>query len=513
MEYKKQPLILALYLPQFYRIPENDRWWGEGFTEWVNVKKAAPLFTGHVQPRRPLNNNYYSLADDPDNTVMREQALLADSFGVSGFCFYHYWFEGKQLLEAPAERYRRDGQIDLPYCLCWANHTWLNAWAGPRLQDTIFIKQRYGNEEAWRRHFNYLLDFFRDDRYIKIDHKPVFFMYMPKDMPRLERMIELWNQWAREAGFAGLYLIQMHSAAGFDVRRDLFSAKVDFEPLRTWSKKAAGTEMELSIPAAEKESLKKLGVHDYDLIYEKILARKYTKADRIFYGAFTDWDNTPRRGRLGITVRGSTPEKFQKYLFELLRRSAIAENEILLINAWNEWAEGAYMEPDEQHGHGYLQAVKNARAMLAQWQKNPSVDIEPQGGEADADAEPKVHSPYFYAAKWLYNEVSGLHAADFLADAGFRTIAIYGAGQLGMVLLKAMENGPVEAVYIIDQDAALLDYHKETKVVSITEAVTMPKVDAIIVTVVNGFAEIYQELKTAGLDAEIIHINAIIDCL
>ena len=218
--------IIALYLPQYHDIPENDKWWGKGFTEWVNVKKAKPLYEGHYQPHVPLNNNYYNLLDDD---VKIWQADLAKKYGVYGFCYYHYWFNGKMLLEQPMEQMLKNEKIDLPFCICWANEPWTRAWVG---ETETLIAQQYGYEKEWKEHFDYLLPFFKDNRYIKEDNKPLFVIYRPEVIGVLKDMLNYWNELAIDNGFSGMkYAFQTLS---MDVAKDpnkaLFDYDIEFQP-------------------------------------------------------------------------------------------------------------------------------------------------------------------------------------------------------------------------------------------------------------------------------------------
>ena len=191
--------VLALHLPQYHRIPENDRWWGEGFTDWVNVRKAKPLFQGHEQPVVPLNNNYYDLSD---TAAIRWQAQLAKQYGVYGFCYYHYWFSGRKLLEKPCELLLDHKDIDIKYCFCWANESWARTWDGK--EHDVLMKQVYGGREDWTAHFDYLLPFFQDERYIRIDNKPVIFIYSCHRIADFDDVVAWWDELARENGFDGV---------------------------------------------------------------------------------------------------------------------------------------------------------------------------------------------------------------------------------------------------------------------------------------------------------------------
>lgn len=218
--------IIAFYLPQFHDIPENDEWWGKGFTEWVNVKKAKPMYKGHEQPRVPLNNNYYNLLDDE---VKVWQAELAKQYGIYGFCYYHYWFNGKLLLEKPMSQMLSNKKIDIPFCICWANEPWTRAWVGEK---KVLITQKYGKIDDWVKHFNYLLPFFKDNRYIKNDNKPFFVIYRPEIIGCLKEMVECWDRLAKKNGFKGIDFAYQN--IDFDVQKhkddSMFSYNIEFQP-------------------------------------------------------------------------------------------------------------------------------------------------------------------------------------------------------------------------------------------------------------------------------------------
>ena len=218
--------IIAFYLPQFHNIPENDEWWGDGFTEWVNVKKAEPIYEGHEQPRVPLDGNYYNLLDDD---VKIWQAELAKKYGIYGFCYYHYWFNGKLLLEKPMEQMLENKKVDLPFCVCWANEPWTRAWVGEK---KVLIGQEYGTEKEWKEHFDYMLPFFRDDRYIKEDNRPLYVIYRPEIIPCLQEMLALWDKLAKENGFDGMCFAYQN--IDFDLLKDkddsMFTYNIEFQP-------------------------------------------------------------------------------------------------------------------------------------------------------------------------------------------------------------------------------------------------------------------------------------------
>ena len=222
------PKIIAFYLPQYHTIPENDKWWGEGFTEWTNTRKAKPLFKGHQQPKTPLNDNYYCLLD---KETQEWQAELAQENGVYGFCYYHYWFNGKMLLEKPMEIMLKNENITLPFCISWANEPWARTWDGKDKE--VLMPQSYGDEKEWKKHFDYLLQFFKDKRYIKIDNKPIFLIYRTSSIPNCEKMVDYWNNLCKENGFEGLYLIETLNSFQNKSCISNSNAVVEFEPMLT----------------------------------------------------------------------------------------------------------------------------------------------------------------------------------------------------------------------------------------------------------------------------------------
>lgn len=365
--------IIAFYLPQFHEIPENNEWWGKGFTEWTNMKKAKPLFDGHYQPRIPQHKNYYNLLDI---NVIKWQAGIAKEAGLYGFCFYHYWFDGHMLLEKPVELFRDHTEIDINYCLCWANEDWTNAWVTSNSK--TLISQRYGNKEQWKSHFEYFLSFFKDDRYIKIDGKPLLILYRPEIIPCLNEMIDYWQTLAKEYEIGSLAIAYQHVYFGLMKEKDdsRFDFQIEYQPayakyeiekcpglirrtkskLDLWMQKYMHRTLDLSF-------LKKNTgpyAYDYDEIWKLILSREPESSKNI-PGAFVDWDNTPRRGRTGTYMSGANPEKFKKYLKEqIIHAKEIYCKDVMFMFAWNEWAEGGYLEPDERLGNANLKAIYQA---------------------------------------------------------------------------------------------------------------------------------------------------------
>ncbi|MBP7901749.1 MAG: glycoside hydrolase family 99-like domain-containing protein [Spirochaetes bacterium] len=340
--------IIAFYLPQFHVIPENDEWWGRGFTEWTNVKKAKPLFRGHNQPRIPLNGNYYDLSDI---NVMKWQSELAVKHGIDGFCFYHYWFDGKLLLEKPVEMYRESSEIKTPYCLSWANEPWTRSWDGKNRN--ILMKQNYGGMNDILKHFDYLLPFFKDSRYIKINNKPVFLFYRANSIDYFDLMITEWDKLLKKNGFNGLYAVE--TLTGFQKNKIsvLSDASVYMEPMYSLSCK--------NMIQKQIDNIRiylKLGKRvSYSAIWNKIIKNEVISNTR-FGGAFVDWDNSPRKKKQHLVFDKVSLDLFEKYFEKQYQKSRLMRSPFIFINAWNEWAEGTYLEPDETMGYGFLERIK-----------------------------------------------------------------------------------------------------------------------------------------------------------
>ena len=356
------PKVLAFVLPQFHRIAENDLWWGEGFTEWTNVRRAKPLFKGHLQPRVPLLENYYDLCDAD---VQQQQAVLARSHGIHGFCYYHYWFNGRRLLERPVNLMRERGKPDMPFCLAWANEPWTRTWDGGDQQ--VLMQQSYGSVEDWTAHFSELLRSFEDPRYIRLNGKPVFLIYRSAGIPECESMFACWRALAQKAGLPGLHLVEMLTAFTRDVRVGLFDAAAEFEPMHTiyhglsqWDRRK-----EKLVRYRGKLAKWLLGSvshapnsFDYGRLWRRIVDRPLPP-DR-YPGAFVDWDNSPRRGLArSIIFRGFKRGLFSEGFGRQYQKAADAGAAFLFVNAWNEWAEGCYLEPDEARGHFFLESIRS----------------------------------------------------------------------------------------------------------------------------------------------------------
>lgn len=360
--------VLCIYLPQYHEIPENNEWWGKGFTEWTNVKRGRQFYPGHYQPREPLHDNYYDLSD---LKVLEKHTRMARKAGISGFCFYHYYFKGKTLLEKPIEDYRDYSKEKFPYCLIWANQSWERTWYRGDATNKVLMQQSYGEEVEWRQHFEYLLPFFKDERYLKVENKPIYIIYLPQDIHCRRAMYRLWNQMARENGFSGIYFIAMNTWAGRDEISGLYDAYVDFEPLCSLREDCSFLKVMQSWKRNNSMSInincKSWGNYiftqnafSYTYLCRKIERKVQKKDKKVYPGMFPGWDNTPRKDESGIVVRNSSPQKFKEHVSRMLKLAEKNQKRFIFLNAWNEWSEGAYIEPDKKYGYGYLNALKHA---------------------------------------------------------------------------------------------------------------------------------------------------------
>lgn len=351
--------IVAMHLPQFHRIPENDKWWGEGFTEWTNVRQAKQLFEGHYQPRVPFDKNYYDLSE---KDTLLNQMKCARLFGIDGFCFYHYWFSGTKLLERPIEELLNYKDIPLDFCLCWANEPWTRKWNGEKGSECTLIDQEYGQEKEWKEHFSYLKNFFVHKNYLRCNDMPIFLIYNGTDITDRSAMQNCWNECAKEAGLKGIYFIYVHRNQMYLEMPMTGDAWMDFEPFATMQ--SIYPEKLNSITHQYKAILKENEGRMFDVIdYSKfcqIMVGRYSGCKNHFLGFFVGWDNSPRVGENYYCIfDNNKPEIVEEYFGIQYRRSLQAQKELLFINAWNEWGECTYLEADERYGYGYLEAIKS----------------------------------------------------------------------------------------------------------------------------------------------------------
>lgn len=354
---------LVMYLPQYYEVKENNEWWGNGYTEWTAVKSASTFSKRHVQPRIPLNNNYYSLSD-PCAKTWKWQAEIAEQYNIYGFVIYHYWFKtGKQLLERPMEILLQHKEINTRYCICWANESWTRTWYG--VESETLMLQEYRDKQEWINHFNYLLPFFKDDRYIKLDGKPLINIYHTFEIDCLKEMLEEWNCLAINNGFDGLCIVSGNTGAQIDEREELFDAYYNFEPSYSLIHKASRLARMKYVSSVflrtmhNKVFSKKIVERPID--GKRFISRMEIKDPirniPIFPGAFPQWDNTPRRKYKATIFYNMDKECFRVQLKHAIRQ--YPDSEFVYVNAWNEWGEGAYLEPDETNQYAFLEVLKD----------------------------------------------------------------------------------------------------------------------------------------------------------
>ena len=346
--------VIAFYLPQYHPIPENDEWWGRGFTEWTNVARAKPMFRGHYQPHVPADLGFYDLRV-PE--TRQAQAEMAREYGVAAFCYWHYWFAGRQIIERPFNEVLKSGEPDFPFCLGWANQTWSGIWHGN--PNHILIEQTYPGIDDHVAHFEAILPALQDPRYFRVEGRPLFHVFKPRSIPELRSFADLWQQLARQAGLPGLYLVGEEFRPwdpiewGFDAACD--SGLPSLRGWEPWYRPIARLKWEWwkwrGLPS----------IYDYAELCEGLIREQLgNPPDKHRHPCLIpNWDNTPRSGRNGRVLHGSSPELFRRQIRLALRLAANVpkERRIVFIKSWNEWAEGNHLEPDLRFGRRYLEVL------------------------------------------------------------------------------------------------------------------------------------------------------------
>ncbi len=398
---------IAFYLPQFHPIPENDRWWGSGFTEWTNVTKAHPQFLGHHQPRLPGALGFYDLRLVE---VQREQVRLAHKYGLYGFCYHYYWFGGHRLLERPLRQVLADPSLDLPFCICWANENWTRRWDGQ--EQEVLIGQQHSPEDDLA-FIAELEPMFRDPRYIRVDGKPLLLVYRPQLLPDPAATVTRWRQHVQSQELPGLFLAAVQSFSdAIDTDDTLFDALVEFPP-HTVPRIDIGDRYQMLNPRFRGEIL------DYEACVDAAEAQVHQLSDKVvFPGVMAAWDNTPRRRDLATIFANASPQAYGRWLTAACRRALTApalDHRLVFINAWNEWAEGSYLEPDQRYGHAYLQATRDA--LLDAAQGFPAANAAAVARHLQAAASPRLlfvgHDAHRHGAQLLTLHLLRLFARHF----------------------------------------------------------------------------------------------------
>jgi lipopolysaccharide biosynthesis protein len=345
-----RPRIIAFYLTQFHPTPENDAWWGKGFTEWTNVTKAKPLFDGHDQPHLPTDFGFYDLRV---RDTRRDQIRLAKQFGIDGFCYHYYWFSGTRLLNQPLDDMLVDPESDMPFCLCWANENWTRRWDAAEYE--ILIAQRYLPDDDLN-FIKSLIPFFSDPRYIRIDGIPFLIVYRPQHLPDARKTAAIWRDYCRSVGIGKIHLCAALTHGNEDYAQFGFDSGVEFPPHNLKCRNVAG---QISFYEPFRGY-----VVEYQTIAQTYLERKYAHSN-VFRGLFPSWDNTPRTGNRGVIVLDGTPANYEYWLAESMRKTLEDfpnQERFVFINAWNEWAEGCHLEPDRKFQRQFLEATSRAKS-------------------------------------------------------------------------------------------------------------------------------------------------------
>ena len=489
-----------MYLPQFHRVKENDRWWGDGFTDWVAAKNAKPLYEDHYQPHIPLNHNYYDLLQ---KDTLKWQTWLMKEYGIDGMCFYHYWFkDGKRILEKPAENLLRWKDIDMPFCFCWANESWVKTWkaiSGANVwtiddvgnkdgdkEPVFLLEQEYGGVREWEEHFMYLLPFFKDDRYVKIEGKPVFQFYNTGQIYCLSDMLSHWKKLAKENGLPGIYImagnLQGKKITGID-------AEFLFEPSKCLE----------NVKATIKNGILTCS---YDEVWQYILQPKGALEKQYCCG-LVSFDTTPRKKEYGVSVEGASPEKFGKYMKILMGKSEETGIDMVFVTAWNEWGEGNHLEPDEKYRYQWLEQLRDAKRTY----KQNDIALPTETYIQYLIRNSNKYEIYLnFLDRWMMLRENGIWIESALCQRNISTVLIYGYGIVGKHLLEELSNSKICVRGVVDQKCILI-----TGMDTYIPTQQLPKADAIIVTSFYFYDEIRETLKNANVSSLVISFEEIVN--
>jgi Glycosyltransferase WbsX len=396
--------LIAFYLPQFHPIPENDRWWGPGFTEWTNVTRGRPMFKGHYQPRRPGELGYYDLRV---KEVRHRQVELAKAYGIHGFCYYYYWFSGRRLLQRPLDLMLAESELDFPFCVCWANENWTRRWDGA--ERDVLIEQKHLPDDP-ERFIRELIPVLKDPRYITVNGAPLVLIYRAPLIPDVANVLRIWRRTAEELGVPRLHVCALKSFGYGSGLEDGFDAMVEFPP-----HSVADPDVTDKTPGVARQFKGKICSYP-DLVSHSVRVRTGIGLP-VYRGVMTGWDNTARRGINGHIYEGATPDHYEIWLRRLLsytRRHHHGDHRLLFVNAWNEWAEGTYLEPDEKFGYRFLEAT--ARAVFGVPAPAALISILRQIHEGDEEAD-RVLDQLEHAIR-INEQIVNLIDAKFMATWG-----------------------------------------------------------------------------------------------
>jgi len=351
--------LIAFYLTQFHPIPENDKWWGKGFTEWTNVTKAVPLFEGHYQPHLPADFGFYDLRV---KETRHDQIKTAKEYGIDGFCYHYYWFSGKRILNRPLDDMLSDPESDMPFCLCWANENWTRRWDAAEHEVLLAQQYRSNDDLAF---IQSLEPFFADSRYIRVDGKPLLIVYRPQHLPNAQKTVEIWRRYCRNSGIGEIAICAALTHGNQDYLQFGFDCGVEFPPHNI-------------SPAWVNDSVKQYdafegGICDYCDVASSYLKKSYDGL--VYKTVFPSWDNTARRKHRALAVLNGTPNNYEYWLSATIDdvHQSRTDDALIFINAWNEWAEGCHLEPDARYGHGFLDATRLAKSGARRFSCFPNI--------------------------------------------------------------------------------------------------------------------------------------------
>lgn len=359
------PRVIAYYLPQFHPTPENDKWWGKGFTEWTNVTKAEQLFPDHYQPHLPADFGFYDLRV---RETRRDQIRMAKQYGIDGFCYHYYWFSGKRILNLPVDDMLADPESDMPFCLCWANENWTRRWDAA--EHEVLIAQKYQPDDDLN-FIKELVPVFRDPRYIRVDGKPFLIVYRPQHLPDAKKTAGIWREYCREVGIGEIHLCSALTHGNENYKQFGFDSGVEFPPHN-------GRHASINPEVDFFEEFRGY-TWQFATIAQSYIERKYEDA-RVFKTVFPSWDNTARTHNRAVVILNGTPDNYEYWLASTLdiALDSCKSDPLVFVNAWNEWAEGCHLEPDRKYGRGFLEATLRAKQGVRRFATFPDTALPPR---------------------------------------------------------------------------------------------------------------------------------------
>ena len=406
------PRLMAFYLTQFHPTAENDLWWGKGFTEWTNVTKAEPLFDGHFQPHLPSDFGFYDLRV---RETRRDQIKTAKQYGIDGFCYHYYWFSGQRILNQPLDDMLLDTESDMPFCLCWANENWTRRWDAA--EHEVLIAQKYlPNDDL--NFIKSLIPFFEDSRYIRVDGKPYLIVYRPQHLPDAKKTLNIWREYCKSVGLGEIHVCAALVHGNEDYKQYGFDSGVEFPPHN------------LRSPNINDQikfyDIFKGNVLEYSTIAESYIKRVY-KDSKVFKTVFPSWDNTARTKERALVVLNGHPENYEFWLsstIDLAKKHQDGE-QLVFINAWNEWAEGCHLEPDRRFGHGFLEATLNSKNGMRRYATFPQIGLPHEENVAHRTLFKDLAAVFLYHLNLKLGDVKrAIHKRPFLYKGLFPIVCL-----------------------------------------------------------------------------------------